>query len=156
LNRRVKITLEGGGDSMPYFRRLPMLLRVLAIFGLLFILADVALLLWTHIIDPAAFERNSLIGLNLLGLSLACTFVVNTYSVRFRRVGLAFNPLATWQSQARCWGLLAALPLSVLLLVALLPWSLPVAITLGPLTLLGIMAPCSAFINALVSRPGRA
>lgn len=139
---------------MHYFRRLPVLLRVIGILGLLFILTAVALYLGAVITDPAVLDRVFLIGLNLLSLSLACTFVVNTYGVRFRRVGLASYPLESWQSQVRWWGLLAALPLGVLLVVVLLPWSPLVEIVLGLPTLLALLTLGAAFIYAQIKWPG--
>jgi hypothetical protein len=145
---------------MRYFRRLPPLLRVVSILALLFDLTALVVFLAGLPIIQAAFPWLSLdahramgIGLNLLSLSLACSLVVNSYIVRFRRVGWASYPLASWQSQMRWLVLLGALPLGVLLVVLLLPRSPLVAFVLGLPTLLGLLVQGAALFYGLAKWP---
>jgi hypothetical protein len=119
-----------------YFPRLPMLLRVAFILGLLFPLASIALLIVAIILfiealitglsavplhSPADGIRLVVIAANLGMVSGACSFAVNTYSLRFRRSGTGPFPLTSWQSQVRAILLLAALPISALVLAAFIP-----------------------------------
>jgi ABC-type multidrug transport system permease subunit len=119
-----------------YFPRLPLLLRVAFIVGLLLPLASLALLIEAlillieaHITSLSAIpphwsadeESLGLIGVNLGMVSGACSFTVNTYSLRFRRSGTGPFPLTSWQSQVRAILLLAALPISALVLAAFIP-----------------------------------
>jgi hypothetical protein len=114
-----------------YFRRLPLLLRVAFIVGLLLPLAWLVVILVILIpafisslssATPQPFSyRLPFIGVNLISLSLACSFAVNSYSVRFRRPQGGTFPLQSWQSQVRAIALLAALPLGALAMTLLLP-----------------------------------
>jgi hypothetical protein len=134
---------------MRYFRHLPPLLRVMSILGLLLPLASIAVLLGLLIPLLTSFpvwpvEADSALGiaapLSLGLLSGACAFVVNVYTLRFRRPGSGPYPLASWQSQVRWWGALAALPLG----------ALTVAVFLPPTPLLGFVLPLLILLAALV------
>src|SRR5258708_13514546 len=93
---------------MRYFRRLPPLLRVASMLGLLFPLASLALLvpmlvtsLPSFPLTPPDFGRRGIIALNLGMLSGACSVAVNTYSKRFRCPDRGPFPLSSGQSQVR-------------------------------------------------------
>ena len=129
---------------MRYFRRLPPLLRVASLLGLLFVLASLIVGIAALIVGIEAFTsspssappadsfRLLLIGLNLGMLSGACSFTVNTYSLRFRRPDKGLFPLESWQSQVRAISLLAALPLGALVVALVLPLGFAtVFLTLG-------------------------
>jgi uncharacterized membrane-anchored protein len=128
-----------------YFPRLPMLLRVAFILGLLFPLASIALLIEALIsrlsaVSPhwsADVERLGLIAVNLGMVSGACSFTVNTYSLRFRRSDTGPFPLTSWQSQVRAILLLAALPISALVLAAFISPTSLAFIIVFPISLLG-------------------
>jgi hypothetical protein len=101
---------------MRYFRRLPPLLLVASIVGLLFGLTASALLIESLVTDLSAFphahrdlSRVGIIGMNLFWLGLACSVVVSSYSTRFRQPDRRPFPLNSWQSQVRAILLLSAL-----------------------------------------------
>jgi hypothetical protein len=113
---------------MHYFRRLPPLLRMISLLSLLLWLTALVLILEGLPIIPTSFPRVPVdahragdIGMILLILSFACSFVVNNYTLRFRRPGRQAYPLDTWLSQMRWWLLLGALPLCALTVAILLP-----------------------------------
>lgn len=113
---------------MRYFCRLPPLLRVVSILSLLFVLASVVLFLGSVIPVFPSFPRwpvdaSRAVGIawNLIMLSLACSFVVSNYSLRFFRPGRGSYPLESWQSQVRWLLALAAPPLVALALAVVLP-----------------------------------
>ena len=113
---------------MRIFRRLPPLLRVASILGLLFPLASIAVLLGlvSTILPsfpqwPVDAFRVLVIGLTLGMLGGACSFAVNVYSTRFRRSDRGPFPLASWQSQVRAIVLLAILPICALALAVVIP-----------------------------------
>ena len=113
---------------MRYFRRLPPLLRVASLLGLLFYLAALALPMDAFIkflsSFPHAYQDSSpmfIIALNLLWLGSACSFTVNGYSTRFRRSDRGPFPLDSWQSQVRAIALLSALPLCGIALALIIP-----------------------------------
>jgi hypothetical protein len=113
---------------MRYFPRLPPLLRVVSILNLLFILASLVLFLGSVNTVFPSFPRwpvdaSRAVGIawNLIMLSLACSFVVSNYSLRFFRPGRGAYPLESWQSQVRWLLALAALPLGALALAVFLP-----------------------------------
>jgi len=113
---------------MRYFPRLPPLLRVVSILSLLFVLASVVLFLGSVIPVFPSFPRWPVdasrargIAWNLIMLSLACSFVVSNYSLRFFRPGRGSYPLDSWQSQVRWLLALAALPLGAIALAVFLP-----------------------------------
>ncbi len=113
---------------MRYFPRLPLLLRVVSILSLLFLLASVVLFLGSVIPVFPSFPRWPVdasramgIAWNLIMLSLACSFVVSNYSLRFFRPGRGSYPLESWQSQVRWLLALAAPPLVALALAVVLP-----------------------------------
>jgi hypothetical protein len=113
------------------FRRLPPFLRVASLLGLLFPLTSIAVLIASVISSlssaPPAWSADSsrllVIGLNLVMLGGACSFAVNSYSVRFGRPDGGPFPLDLWQSQVQAIALLAALPLGALVAVLVLPLS---------------------------------
>jgi hypothetical protein len=113
---------------MRYFRRLPPLLRVASILGLLFPLASIVVLLGlvSTILPsfpqlPGDAFRVLTIGLNLVLLGGACTVAVNTYNTRFRRSDRGPFPLDSWQSQVRAIVGVAALPICALVLAVVIP-----------------------------------
>ena len=115
---------------MRYFRRLPPLLRVASILGLLFPLASLALLVPLLVTSlpsfprtPPDFGRRGISALNLVLLGGACTVAVNTYSTRFRQLDRGPFPLSSWQSQV--WAIVvgAVLPLCALALAMVAPSS---------------------------------
>jgi hypothetical protein len=107
---------------MRYFRRLPPVLRVASILGLLFPLASIVLLVSVLVTALPSFPQSppdfvagrGLIGLNLGLLGGACTFAVTTYSTRFLWPDVRPFPLSSLQSQLWAMVLLAALPTYVL------------------------------------------
>ena len=125
---------------MRYFDRLPPLLQVAFIVGLMLLLTAAIVgfitpVVWVFAliasessasppwyIDPV---RLYVIALNLGALSGACFFAVTTYSRRFRRPDRRPFPLDSWQSQVRVIALLAALPLGAIVVVLILPLGWP-------------------------------
>jgi ABC-type glucose/galactose transport system permease subunit len=113
---------------MRYFRRLPPLLRVASLLGLVSAVASLVVLVEALITSLASVPphwsanatRMLFIGLNLGMFGGACSFAVNTYSLRFRRSDGGPFPLESWRSQFQAIAVLAALPLSALA-VALVP-----------------------------------
>ncbi len=117
---------------MRSFRRLPPLLRVASLLGLLFPLAALALLIPLLVTSlrsfpqsysqvPLDFHHRGIIGLNLGLLGGACSVAVNAYSTRFRRPDRGPFLLSSWQSQVRAIVLLAALPSCALALALFIP-----------------------------------
>jgi hypothetical protein len=126
--------------------RLPPLLRVLSIVGLLLPLASLVLLLLdflSRLPSDSEFNRMLAIVLNLTMLAVACSFAVHTYRTRFRRPEGGPVPLAAWQSQLQALLLAAALPL----------WALALAVVITPATepryttvfLISILAACVSY-----------
>ena len=140
---------------MLYFCRLPPLLRVAGILGLLFVLASVVLFLGSGITALPAFLRWPVdahrawgIAWNLIMLSLACSLVVNIYILRFRRPGSGSYPLDSWQSQVRWLLVLAAFPLGALALAVFLPRTPVLNFVLGPPNVLAILVLLAALFYA--------
>ncbi len=113
---------------MRNFRRLPSLLRVASIVGTLFPLAGIALMANSYVTGqssspPAYWDsgRTGVIALNLVWLSMACTFVAIAYSTGVRQPGLGPFPLGSWQSQVRAILLLSALPFCGIALALIIP-----------------------------------
>ena len=125
------------------FRRLPPLLRVAAVLGLMLPLASLALLSQMLVaalptLDwPSDFSRVSVVASSLVMLGLACTFVSTIYSTRFRYPQRRSFPLDSWQSQVRTIVLLAALPLCVFAWAIFVPATTP---GFGNVYLLSIVA----------------
>ena len=143
---------------MRSFRRLPPLLRVASLLGLLFPVASLTLLVSWLVTSLPSFSRSppepdfgrGLFALNLGLLGGACSCVVTTYSTRFRRPDRGPFPLGSWQSQMRAIVLLAALPLCALALALFIPPT-PPALFLASLldiaiSLLGAMVLLAAFV----------
>jgi hypothetical protein len=114
-----------------YFRRLPPLLRVATILGLVLPLASLALLLqmlptklstsaW-----PADFDRVMAMVLSLNFVGMSCNPVVAAYSTRFRHPERGVFPLESWPSQVRALVIIAALPLSALAWAVFIPLTQP-------------------------------
>ena len=136
---------------MRYFRRLPPLLRVASLLGLLFPLASLALLVPLLVTSlrsfpqsfsqvPSDFDHRGIIGLNLGLLGGACSVAVNAYSTRFRRPDRGPFLLSSWQSQVRAIVLAAALPscaLALALVALLIP--LPLAFVLWVVTVVSLL-----------------
>jgi heme/copper-type cytochrome/quinol oxidase subunit 1 len=119
---------------MRYFRRLPPLLRVASILGLLFSLASIVTLisalytsLQTFPESPPDFRHVVGIGINLTMLGAACSSAVNIYNRRFRKPDRGHSPLSTWQRQVWAIVLLAALPSFALALALFAPIIPPVS-----------------------------
>lgn len=117
---------------MRYYRRLPPLLRVASILGLLFALTALALFVALFVAridailesipqDQLSDYRWSAIGLNLGLLSGACSTAVNRYATRFREPPPAPLPLDSRRSQLLAILLPAALPLCAILLASVIP-----------------------------------
>jgi len=151
-----------GEMGMRYFRRLPPLLRVASILGLLFPLASIALLidlLATSLPSfpdmPPDFLRMLFIAANLGMLSGAFSYTLSIYSVRFRRPGGGQYPLDSWQSQVRAIGLLSALPLCAIALALFSPATPPsvfvVELLVGAVTVIGAVILLVAHVHAVVS-----
>ena len=135
---------------MRYFGRLPPLLQVAFIVGLMLLLTTAVVGIFAPVVwvfaliasqssasPPWYFDpiRLFVIALNLGALGVACFFAVNSYSRRFRLSDQGPFPLDSWQSQVRVIALLAALPLGAIVVVLVLPlgWPadfLPIGITL--------------------------
>lgn len=128
---------------MRYFHRLPLSLRVIGVVALLLSLASLVTIATLFVLsimggavyrqelanDPRAFAIA--VNLNLLGL--ACGFVVNRYSARFRQpnwrqIPLDAFPPDSWPRQARTIALLAALPLCAITLAAIITPTQDVAV----------------------------
>ncbi len=140
---------------MRYFRRLPPLLRVMSILGLLLPLASIALLLGLLIPLLPSFPQWPVEAAPALGIALslgllsgACSFVVNVYTLRFRRPSSGPYPLASWQSQVGWWWALSILPLCVLALAVFLPPAPLLGFVLAALTLLAALAYLAAWVYA--------
>jgi hypothetical protein len=130
-----------------YFRRLPPLLRVASLLGLLFPLASLALLIPLLVtslpsfpLTPPDFGRRGISALNLGLLGGACSVAVNTYSTRFRRPDRGPFLLSSWQSQVRTILLAAALPLCALALALVAPLiPLPLAFVFWVVTVVSLL-----------------
>jgi hypothetical protein len=113
------------------FRRLPSLLRVASILGLLFSIASLVLFVAMIVVfitsrrsslqPPADSSRMDDIALNLGMLGGACVFAVNAYRTRFRQMDRWSYRLNSWQSQVRAIGALAMLPLCAIILAVVIP-----------------------------------
>lgn len=150
---------------MRYFRRLPPLLRVVSLLGLLIALASIAVLIEALLMSlssapphwSADGSRLLAIGLNLGMLGGACSFAVNTYSLRFRRPDRGTFALESWQSQVRAITLLAALPLGALVMVLVVPLSFPTAfLPLGLTMLAAVVLLVAHLADAVESTVGGA
>src|SRR5260221_4697373 len=105
---------------MRYVRRLPPLLRVASLVGLLFLLAGFGLFINSIIMAMLSpprdmyqgLRRGMEIGGNLFALGMACFYAARIYTNRFRRPDRRPFPLGSWQSQVRVIALLSALPLA--------------------------------------------
>ena len=132
---------------MRNFRRLPPLLRVTGILGLLLALTSVGLLACVFLTSLSSFSnwplKTTVIAMNLGMLGATCSFAVQAYSMRFRQPGRGLFPLDSWQSQLRALALVAALPLSALAWAVFIPLTQPgygnvyLICTLAALVLLG-------------------
>ncbi len=116
---------------MRYFRRLPPLLRVVSLLGLLCVLASLVLLVSVLVTSLRSFpsfsrsplddERRGIMALNLGLLGGACSVAVSAYTTRFRRPNRGPFPLNSWQSQVQAIALGAALPLCALAVALVAP-----------------------------------
>jgi hypothetical protein len=107
--------------------RLPPLLRVVLILGLLFPLAGLALAGFAVVVRfsshqwPLDSNRVQLIMVNLIILGLACVSAVANYRTRFRPPDRGPFPLHSWQSRMRFIAVVAALPICSLVLAVVIP-----------------------------------
>jgi hypothetical protein len=112
--------------------------------GLLFPLAAIAVLIEAVLSSLSAVPlswsvgsgRLLVVGLNLVILGGACSFAVNTHSLRFDRPDGGPFPVESWQSQVRAIARLAALPLGALVVVLVLPVSVHTNFLAAGITLL--------------------
>lgn len=107
------------------FPRLPSLLRVVRLLGLLCLLAS-SVLFWELFFRflrslSADSWRVLMIALNLLVLSGACFTAVRAYRARFRQPEGEPFPLGSWQSQVRAVLLVTAVLLCALALAVFIP-----------------------------------
>jgi hypothetical protein len=147
-----------GEHVMRSFRRLPPLLRVASLLGLLFYLTTLALLTDSCIMFlssfPHAYQDSSpmfIIALNLLWLGSACVFAVNGYSTRFHRSDRGPFPLDSWQSQVRAIALLSALPLCGIVLALVIPPTSLAFVVVFPISLLAAVVVIAAQIVGVAS-----
>jgi hypothetical protein len=143
---------------MRYIRRLPPLLRMASLLGLLFPLASLALLVSWLVTGLRSFSRSppepdvgpGLFALNLGLLGGVCSCVVTAYSTRFRRPDGEPFPLGSWQSQLRAILLLAALPSCALVVALFIPPTPPAFFLVSLLdiaiSLLGAVVLLAAFV----------
>lgn len=113
------------------FRRLPSLLRVASILGLLFSIASLVLFVASFVVfftsrrsslqPPVDSWRTDNIALNLGMLGGACIFAINAYRTRFRQMDRRSFRLNSWQSQLQTIGALAMLPLCAIMLDVIIP-----------------------------------
>ncbi|MGZ3585224.1 MAG: hypothetical protein ACXVCT_20975 [Ktedonobacterales bacterium] len=126
---------------MRYFRRLPPLLRVVDIFGLLFVVAGLALLGFTSLSSshPSFLDANRVqaIFMNLIILSLACTFTLQTYRTRLSQPDRGPLHLSSWQSQLRFIALVAALPIGALVFAFVIPQTAGAFTLIFPISIVG-------------------
>jgi hypothetical protein len=134
------------------FRRLPLLLRVTSVMGLLFLLAVLALLTdalitWLSPVPHSSLDssRVGVIVPNLMLLSLAWSFPVNSYNIRFRRPDRGPLPLDSWQSQVRAIALLSALPLCGIAFALFVPPSSFAFVAVFALFILGAIVAFAAY-----------
>lgn len=131
---------------MRYFRRLPPLLRVASLLGLLFPLPFLILPLYYFVqimrSSPTASEYDArllVIGLNLGMVCMACSLVVRSYSKRFREPGTPGPfPLDSWQSQVRAIVLVAALAICALVLAVIISPTARAFQIVFPVSILGV------------------
>ncbi len=109
-------------------RRRPLLVRVAGLLSFLFLLTGLVLIVggfWAFLSSspraPVDSSRLSVIAQNLILLGLACTFVVNRHTLRFRRRDREPFPLDSWQNQVRAFVVVAALPMCALVLAVVIP-----------------------------------
>lgn len=116
---------------MRSFRRLPPLLRVVSILGLVLPLASLALLSQTlsAMLSTSAWPADSprvfAIASSLTLLGLSCGLVVGMYSTRFLHPDQGPFPLDSWQSQVRALVLATVLPLGALAWAVFIPLTQP-------------------------------
>lgn len=126
------------------FRRLPPLVRVASLLGLLLPLAALALLtqaLSTNLSTsewPADFNRVLAIALNLNVLGLDCTLVVTTVRARVREQGREPVVQDAWLRPGRLLVVTAMLPLGALTCAVVLPPTYPGFDTIFLLSLLAV------------------
>jgi len=128
---------------MRHVRRLPPLLRIVRIVGLLFIPTGIALGITSFVTNrwsaPHAFGDSArvwVIAMDVLWLSMACNFICLAYVTRVGRPGLGPFPLDSWQSQVRAIVLLSALPLCGIALALVIPPTSAAVWIIIPLSLL--------------------
>jgi hypothetical protein len=144
-----------------YFPRLPLLLQVACVLGLLLLFAAIAVAFFAPIVfvfaliasqssasPPWYFDliRLFVIALNLGALGVACFFAVNSYSRRFRRPDWGRFPLDSWQSQVRVIALLAALPLGAVVVAPFLPLGWPADFLAIGITVLAAVVLLAAYV----------
>lgn len=141
---------------MHYLRRLPPLLRLASMLGLLCILA--ALLLFGQLFAtllrllPLDSYRVLMMAMNLGMLGATYSFVVRHYTARFADQQSGPFPLGSWQSQVRTMMLVAALPVSALVLAAFIP---PTASAFQVIFLISIIGAIISLVVGLSMVSGR-
>jgi hypothetical protein len=155
---------EGSAPSqerpvMRNFSRLPPLLRVASLLGLLFSLTSLNVLievLFTGLSSVPHWSadaiRRLVIALNLGMLGGAWSFVVNTYSIRFRRSEGGPFPLDSWQSQVRAIVVVAALPIGALALAVVIPPTALAWVVVSLITVIAAFVRLAAYVYAMIRR----
>ncbi len=144
---------------MRNYRRLPPLLRVASLVGLLLALTSLNLLVEVLFasLSPvphwsADAIRRLVIALNLGMLGGACSFAVNTYSIRFRGSGRGPFPLDSWQSQVRAIVLVAALPICALALAVVIPPTARAWVVVSVMSVLAAFVSLAAYVYSFIRR----
>jgi hypothetical protein len=119
-----------GRDTVFYFRRLPLFMRIARMVGLLCFLPALVLLAWIGVTGlpfdlPAEgeFQHLLVIAASLVPLGTAFSFPSTAYISYLRSAGSRASPFRSWQQQARAIALLAVLPICALALVFIAPGS---------------------------------
>lgn len=145
---------------MRSFRRLPPLLRVASLLGLLLVLA--ALVMFVELLITTSMPtvphwladspRMGVIALNLIAIGAAYDFPARLYLLRWHRPDSQPFPLDTWQSQVRAVLLVAALPLGTLVLAVVVP---PTSLAFAGVFSISILEALVLFGAALLMNIGR-
>ena len=124
--------------------RLPPLLRVVRILGLLFPLAGLALAGFAVVVRFSSGQwpldysnRGPLILANLTILGVACLSAVANYRTRFRPPDRGPFRLRSWQSRMRVIAVIAALPICSLVLAVVIPPTALAFVIVFPIGVLG-------------------
>jgi hypothetical protein len=130
---------------MRNFRRLPPVLRVASLLGLLFplgmMVAFTMALVTTRSSSPQAgvyASRVAVIAANLGAVGMASAFVVNTYCLRFRPLSRQPFPLESWKSQVRAILMPAVAPIGAMVLATVIPPTSSAFQIVFPISIIGV------------------